>query len=199
MIHNYELGLLNPMDTEKFELHLYECDYCATQIEEFREATRLVLADDGLKSIASELVTKSDTAKGSRKITPIFRYLIAAALVLAIAIPVYYSTDVETLPGVSQVLELNPARSGSNNVIYLDQEGDVEINFFIADGYTGTVDLVITTIEGDTIMTKTGMSVSSTGSVRLPISSLKAGHYILKAMPASDEAFTERIYMFSTK
>ena len=202
MLHNYELGLLSDEDKKRFELHLYECDHCAGQVREFNDVTRYLLADEAFKGITSKIAREGEADSKPRKFTTVFRYLVAATLVLAVAFTVYKIGIYKETPRVTQTIELNPARMATDNTIYLADGGDVEIKFFVADGFEGTLDLTIVSLTGDTILSRkdfSGYAATGIGKVQLRVSRFVAGYYILTATPDSLSGVPTRVYMFRVK
>ena len=202
LLHDYELGLLSAEESRRFELHLYECDHCLKQVREFRESSRILIGDPDFREITSDLVGKARTEETSRRAFPYLNLLMAAVIVLAIAVPLYRLAFFEDIPAVTQTLELNPARAGANNIVYLDDGGSVEIKYYIADYYSGSVDLVISSVEGDTVLTRadfTEYAAPGVGTITLHTNGLSEGHYVLVVTPDAAMGVAAKTYMFRVK
>ena len=205
LLHDYELGLLSDVDRERFELHLYECDYCHEQVKEFLYVSELVRIDPDFRIISGDIAEeKSDSAKNgaTKNFYKIFKYLIAAAIIVILMTSVHHYWWKSNEPRVTQTLNLLPARAGGDDVIYLDEGGNVEINFFIADEYEGETDLMITSVAGDTVVSLKDFSSFITdglGKITIPVSSFTEGHYILTIKPSPDSGIEARVYMFRVK
>jgi hypothetical protein len=198
MLHDYELGHLSKEDRNEFELHLYECDHCASQVREFADVARIVKQDSDARGVVATL------AKPPEKTTRLFlRLLVAALLVVVIAVPVYKYTGPDDTGTVNQTLQLLPTRSGGSDVIYLDKGGSVEITFFVSESHRHGASVLLTNIEGDTITVIDNYSEISEqgfGSIILPLSELAEGHYIL-TLSSPDLPDSARMiqYMFRVK
>lgn len=202
MLHAYELDALPDDQKQQFEMHLYECDYCSDQLAEFRDTSRVMTAYSDFKDLTEGLLHEADAAAKPKKVYPFLRLLAAAVIIVALTVPVYYSLYKDQPTVAGQILELNPARSGTDNTIYLADGGNVEIRFYIADDFNGSVDLVIASVTGDTVVSESAFANQSqpgVGSIQIPVSDFVEGHYMLTAIPDSSSGLPERVYMFSVK
>ena len=205
LLHDYELGLLSADDKLRFELHLYECDYCLTQVREFAETSRIFKHDPTIREIVEALADDSDNVnRGSaRNKSSLFtRLLIAAVIVLAVSAPIYLYWSQPEQSIARQTLELLPSRSGGSNIIYLDQGGEVTISFYADEELQASADIVIAEIEGDTLLIRQNFSdfnEHGLGTITLPLSTFFTGHYMLTIKPDSETELGERIYMFRVK
>jgi hypothetical protein len=205
LLHDYELNMLLAEDRRAFELHLYECDYCLGLIHEFTDASLIILHDSEAKEIVADIANES-TDLSSRRIRKkplrLTNWLIAAAIVLALAIPSYLIWLQPQEATVVQTLELFPTRAGGSDVVYLEKGGDVEINFFAAESFRGRAYVTISNIAGDTVYSKVGFSHfnnSGLGLIRVPVSIFSPGNFKLTISPDPETGVEERTYMFRVK
>lgn len=205
MLHDYELDMLSAEDKQQFELHLYDCDYCLSLVREFMSESRIIKYDPEARKIIEEMAGDFDAVKpeGIRK-TPsnFYRFLIAAIIVLVIGIPAYWYWGQPQRLTTLQTLELLPSRAGGNDIIYLEKGGEVEIRFYVAEGFQGEADLVISSIAGDTVLQTRGFNdfnSNGLGSITLPVSKFTDGHYMLTVKPDPESGREERVYMFAVK
>jgi hypothetical protein len=203
LLHDYELGLLSEEDTDRFEMHLYECDYCLAQVREFMDISKFIAGDRDSKAIIEEAASQPEPAKAKKSSAPIIKLLIAAAIALVIFIPVYKFVLYDKPVSITQTLELLPTRTGGNDIIYLDKGGNVQISFYMADNFRGPADLTITKVNGDTVISIKGFtdfSERGIGMIKVPVTKFSAGHYMLHIIPASDvSGQNEKLYMFRVK
>lgn len=202
LLHDYELGLLSDQDTHRFEMHLYDCDYCLAQVREFTDISRILVKDPDVRALVEKVAGESGIERDKKKHSPFLKLVIAAILVVIIAIPIYRFGIYEESPGITQILELLPTRTGGSDVISIDDGGSVEIRFFMAEKFTGEVDLLIINISGDTVVNEVGFSEFNDrglGVIVLPVQEFTKGHYQLVATPCSDTSVQKRTYMFRVK
>jgi len=204
LLHIYELDLLSEEDKRRFEMHLYDCRHCLTQVQEFMDVARMIEHDPEARALVSDIAGETDTGRkrSRKKSSTFYRLLIAAVIVIVLAVPVYrYWLQPEKTAAV-QTLEFRPSRAGGSDVLYLDKGGEVEIAFFLADQYTGTATVAIVSIEGDTVVSIPDFSAfdnDGVGTVVLPMGSFDKGHYSLTIVPPAESEIHERIYMFRVK
>lgn len=203
LLHDYELGLLSEEDTHRFEMHLYECEYCLTQVRENLDVSRIIIEDQDTHALIENVAGKSEPTKVKKKSSPFLRLLIAAVLAMLIFAPVYKYLIHKEPSTVIQTLELLPARTGGNDIIYLDKGGDVRINFFFAEEFSAPVNLTILKVDGDTVLALedfTDFNRQGLGTITVPVTDFSEGHYILHIQPTSDiYGQNERQYMFKVK
>jgi hypothetical protein len=198
LLHDYELGLLSNEDNRRFEMHLYECDYCLEQVREFMDVSRIISKDPDAVALIENVAEKSD----KKKTSPYLRLLIAAILVVIVAIPVYRYGIYEVPSDEIQTLELLPTRVGGSDVIYLEKGGNVELRFFLAKEYRGAAIVTIMNIKGDTVVVIPDFSefdANGMGTIIIPISDFDEGHYSITIVPSTDSEIPDRIYMFRAK
>lgn len=198
MLHDYELGYLSEDDQYQFELHLYECEYCASQVRGFIEESRIMKTDPEARKVIA------GAAKSTPKVRKAYlRLLMAAVLVLIVAVPVYKLGMVDDVGEIHQTLELFPTRSGGTDVIYLDRDGSAEIRFYANNSFRDGADILLSRFEGDTVRHIPDFSdftEDGFGALIMPLSDLHEGHYILKISSSSGIDSTHDIqYMFRVK
>lgn len=200
LLHDYELGLLPDDDNRRFEMHLYECDYCLEQVREFMDVSKFIARDRDSKAIIEEAASQPETGKHKKNSAPFIKLLIAAVIALVIFVPIYKYIILEKPISFTQTLELLPTRSGGNDVIYLDKGGNVRISFYVADDFKGPADLTIAKVNADTVFSQksfTKFNEHGIGMVILPVTKFSEGHYTLKIIPTADVNIQdEKIYMF---
>ena len=90
LLHDYELGLLSESDKQRFELHLYECEYCLAEVRDFSDVVHILSRDPEARSIIGEMGDVSHHPSGERTTrwtTPLLRTLLAAAILAALTKP----------------------------------------------------------------------------------------------------------------
>ena len=194
MLHDYEIGLLEGDDKRQFEMHLYDCEHCLAEIQEFSEEARMMRQDADVRNAVEHLAADESTAAApdvaQQVITPkskpawFFRSLAMAAVLIAVAIPVYRYVMVSDGPEQPvQTLRLLPVRDGTANILSLAPEGTVEIQFALGAARSrGDYDVTITEATGDTVVIERGYSDftdSGQGTLLVPIAKFGEGHYFL--------------------
>ena len=190
LLYAFELGLLDESDSHDVETHLYECEECFHRARRFDGATRLLLNDPDvhadLKAEAAEDAAAGGEGEKSvapesptRKSSLLARYLLAAALLLAVGVPLYhYSTE-----QVVQRINLTPMRGGEGQMLSLDQGGIAEIHIsleMIKAG--GRFDLVLHAVDGDTVLDThafTGFDSTGMAVIEVPVRTLGPGYQML--------------------
>jgi len=202
LLHDYELGLLSEEDNHRFEMHLYECDFCLAQAKEFIDVSKILAKDPEAKALINKIAEEPEGKEGKKRTSPLLKLLIAAILVVVIAIPVYKYGINEKGPAVVQTLDFLPSRAGGSDILYLEKGGDAAINFFISEYFHGSVELVISKVGGDTILSLPDfdkINDHGMGTITLPVDDFSAGHYMLQVSPSDNSASPDRLYMFRVK
>lgn len=205
LLHDYELDMLPPEDRHRFELHLYECDYCSSQVREFIDVSHIMRHDSDAQAVIRDIsgeLSQTETERIRKRPFPFTRYLIAAVIVMMIAVPAYWYSQRTDTPSVMQSLELLSSRSGGDDIIYLEKGGDVVISFYIAENFRREPDLIISSIDGDTVFYTPGFedfNDKGLGTITLPISVFSDGHYMLTIKPDPETGLEDRVYMFRVK
>jgi len=203
LLHDYELGLLSDEDVHRFEMHLYDCDYCLAQVRDFMDVSRILTKDPDARALIESIAGGTETEKRKVHFSPFLKILIATILLAVIAVPVYRYAVHEKPSGAAQILELMQTRAGGSDVIYLEKGGDVEIDFFVNPSFQGHADIVITDLAGDTAWYKhdfANIYGHGLGKITIPISSFSEGHYIFILRPVNDTIQAAGVqYMFRVK
>jgi len=203
LLHDYELGLLSDEDAHRFEMHLYDCDYCLAQVRDFMDVSRILSDDPDARAMIESIAGSTKPEKHKRHFSPFLRILIAAVLFVVIAVPVYRYAIHDKLRADVQTLDLMPTRAGGGDVIYLEQGGNVDISFFVNSSFQGHADIVITDLAGDTAWYKhnfADINGRGLGEITLPVSSFSEGHYIFILRPVNDTIQAAEVqYMFRVK
>jgi hypothetical protein len=202
MLHDFELNLLSEDDKRRFEMHLYDCEYCLEQVREFMDVSKILARDPDAIALIEKVAAESGE-KDKKPFTPFLKILVAAILVVVIILPIYRYALHKTPPEVVQTLELRPTREGGSDVIYLEKGGDIAINFYVADDFKGPANIVISKVSGDTVLSLqnfTDFDDRGLGSIKLPVTEFTEGHYSLHIIPSSGSGLQkERLYMFRVK
>ena len=206
LLHDYELGLLSESDKQRFELHLYECEYCLAEVRDFSDVVHILSRDPEARSIIGEMGDVSHHPSGERTTrwtTPLLRTLLAAAILLAVAVPTYLYFQ-ERAENSVQTLHFSQTRSGGSDVVYLSRGGELRVDFAVSEALRGeSLDIRVIRVGADTL-TKiprfSDVSDEGTGSITLPLSSFQEGHYILSISPSGDTTGSQTTqYMFRVK
>jgi len=200
LLHDYELGFLSDEARQRFELHLYDCDHCLKECRSFADVSQLISDDSEARELISRLVAKDSPKKTAPSI---LKFLLAAALMCVLAIPTYWYGFRDEKVGTFQTLELLPSRAGGSNIIYFADGGDVRINFHTQSNTRDTVDLLISNINGDTVLFDPGFSDFNEwglGTIELPVDMFAEGHYSLLLSFPTDSTDVHHVqYMFRVK
>jgi hypothetical protein len=203
LLHDYELGLLSDEDNCRFEMHLYECDYCLAQVREFMDVSRILARDPDARAMVDKVAGESESKKERKKHSPYLRLLIAAVLIVIVIVPIYRYGIYEEPTDVLQTLELLPARTGGSDIIYLKKGGNVAISFYVVDEFQGTANLMISKVDGDTMLSLEDFSDFNElglGTITIPVTDFSEGHYMLIIEPLGDSTTVHDIrYMFRVK
>lgn len=184
MLYAYEIGMLSDEETTEMELHLCECDSCFQNASEFQNFADLIRKSSKIR----ERIHKDANSKQSSHIT---RTLLIAAIVIAVAIPVYYvSIDFDQVQ-VAQELLLLPDRGSSDAIVSLAGSDIVEVSFVIEGAAQGDVyQILVRSIAQDTIYINeefSGFKANGVGSIQLALSDLRAGRHTLDVLELIDE------------
>ncbi len=208
LIHGYELGVLEGDELEKFQLHLMECDYCFSQVQDFEDYMRVFQGSDTVKKMI-EMWDRDQATRPSfgRRLTQylwprtpfFFRPIVPYLLVLIMILPVYFgfrslieSPSIESL----QSIRLTPMRSNSDNVVSLGLDRDVVVAFAVPEGVESYT--VIITAEGtDAAIFRrqlTGVNEFNMGELLLPLEKLALGNYRLSVVGQGVTAAADTLY-----
>ena len=121
----YELGALPAEETERFETHLLQCDYCFNELTNFRQQTTLLANDPEVRSVTeakARKVAKSESFAGRLRLALwpkapfVLKPAVAYLLVLLMIVPAYLGLKRQQgfdIGEVSQTLELVQTRGTS--------------------------------------------------------------------------------------
>ena len=197
MLHDYELDHLKDEDRSLFELHILECDYCASKVRELAEAARLIRHDTDIKNVVATM------AESKKRTTTLFsRVLLAAILVIVVGLPVYKFMLLDRTEPIGQTIHLRPNRSGGN-VVDRERGGSVEIKFYANEVLRRNATILITTMQSDTILMRDNFSDFSDdglGTIVVSLSDLLDEQYILTiTSPDQFDAALENQYTFRVR
>ncbi len=203
ILHAYELGILSDPDREIIELHMMKCEHCFNKSLKFKKTARLLREDEDIKGeikrIDSEKPHKTSTLASliywlwpEKPKSVLLKPAIIIGLILIISYPAYKTfleKDVTIQP--VQILNLYPFRGGQQNVISLDKNGQIVINFVCESAEPGKFyGVTVKTEEGAITFADdrfTGFNASGMGSVRIPSNDFRKGRYSLAVTDMSDE------------
>jgi hypothetical protein len=203
MLHAWELGMLSKDDRQGFEMHLLQCDACASEADQFFKASRLLRNDPDFRPSEDELPMdrlSGDSKPGTFR-RDVTRVLLAVAAVLILAVPVYLwmgSPSQESAP--VQQLKLVPIRGGGENAVRREVGGTVEIRFYV-EGASAALPcrVKVSTQHGLSVYTNnkfSDFSSSGTGVFVLRVDDLETGQYTLTVSPAGDSLNILQTYNF---
>ena len=203
----YEQGLLLPEETSRIEEHLYECDECFNEAASFSGAASLLRRSPAVREEIDRLAGLPESAE-EKKTEPsssagFLKYLLAAAVIVFLAAPIYWfglrTDNLRTL----QTLELLPNRSSEHNIIYFADGGDVRISFYAQSDASDTIDLLISNLNGDTVFFDPGFSDFNEwgmGTIVLPVGMFEEGHFsLLLSFPSDSTDVHEVQYLFRVR
>lgn len=197
MLYAYELGMLTDNDALALEHHLYECNHCFRNAEEFKQAALLLRRSPVIRS---EIANEARSSGKSRLV----RLLLVAAAVFILAVPVYKFGIQERPSDVRQVLYLAPVRDNTHSVISLDQGGIAEIRFVLEGaGESDTHRVTIETRRGSVLYSDEdflGFNEYGQGVITLPVVEFEKGYYSLKITDIeNNDTLTLAEYPFRVK
>lgn len=214
MLHAFELGMLSDANREKLEIHLLECDHCFEKANDLRDAAVLLKDDSDVKRLIDQIDKKKELSKPARhKILNLLwpekpRYILAKPLVililfLIVSYPIY-RFGVYQPSRYQQTINLFPMRGGNFDIISLENDGEVIINFVYENAEPDNIyHITISTRDGDIIYSDdkfSGFNGSGLGSITLPVGKFDRGRYALSiADPASDNRDSTSTYYFKAE
>ncbi|UCC45741.1 MAG: zf-HC2 domain-containing protein [Candidatus Zixiibacteriota bacterium] len=200
MLHAFELGLLTEEDRQQFEMHLLECEYCFSQVEDFLPASKMMRHDPDVRPgddemrdlLAADASREEDVTSVSGKTWSRYsRFLALAAMLIVVGVPSYWLLFRETAaPPTVQVISLTPVRGGTPAVLYLEDGGIAEIRFTV-EGVEMGADIKVRIIvrSGDVVYEADYdevADVSGNGVISLPMTDFEPGFYKLIFLQPSD-------------
>ena len=203
LLHAYELKSLSPEETEQFELHLLECDYCFNEVSSMVDEIGALLYDDSVKETTAELAGQSiqsgDQPAGFwRYLWPIktpfvFRPAFIYTLLLIALIPAVIGLNLTSSDRVRPIQSIGLVQIRSAEIMSLDRSkgGDAIVNF-ILDSYTNGDNLSVTIIsaKGEVVYIDTnfiGIDDRGIGRLYLAIDEFKEGKYTLEVVNKQKE------------
>jgi hypothetical protein len=169
------------------------------------DVSRIMIHDSDAKHLVESLTGEEEKRDAAERKawTPSTKLLIAAAIVLVLAVPVYRFWLQPEHAAVVQTLELLPTRTTGSDVVYLEKGGEVEITFFAGEELRTSADIVIAEFEGDTVLVRPEFSdfnEQGLGTLTLPVSEFSLGHFVLVVNPIVGDTVSQEIhYMFRVK
>jgi hypothetical protein len=147
LLYAYELGALPEEDVEKFELHLFECEYCLNELNASENMSRLLRMDQQIMKITETELQKQGRAepflarlwkllwpRGNLILKPALAYL----LILLLLTPAYHGIvkrDTQKVRVASQSIELIPPIRGEAEMKVIDKKLGEQANIaFYFDG-----------------------------------------------------------------
>ena len=196
LLHAWELGFLDEKESEEFEVHLLDCDYCNDKALELRDEMVLMRRSDEARDTIHDICPIDSDKK---KTSNLFRLAAIAATVVIMILAIYSFLSRSGAQRASQELRLYPMRSSSTNVIKAEFPGNVRIKFVLGGAVAGrTYKLSVIDDHGETLWTNpqfADFNSSGLGEIYLPTDSLKVGVYTLEiAFP--DRPAPLQIYHF---
>jgi len=203
MLHAWELGLLSDDDRQRFELHLLQCELCSDEAVQFTQSAKLLREDPEFRPMAGESVDREAAGIPLKAATRrhITRVLLAAAVVLVVAIPVYRMVfSPHEIPAVVQKLNLIPVRGESNNTVTRIPDANLEIRFYV-EGATESHTYRVTVLRQASVTVYdnerfNSFSGSGVGTMILPMRDLDAGLYTLIVRSVADASTVLQEYNF---
>jgi len=208
LLHAYELGILDDQDQRKFETHLMTCNHCFEEANELMPAVMLLNRASEVRDVAREAVKLVREDENSRKSIfdwlfsmPLVRYAAAAAILIAVAVPVMRYSLLPSSP--DQEIFLSPVRSSDNVIVNLETGGEVAFNFVM----TGTsekseCEVSIYSRNGDTVFSDdsfVGFDEEGQAAVQLDASVFTTGIYVLSISGCSTSKDSVRQYYFMVR
>ena len=195
----YELGMLTDDERQELELHLYNCEACFNDIDQFANWSEYLRNS---QRIRDSILADSPPATKSR--TAITRFVLLTAVIIIIAVPVYKFWYDERSSEIVQQLKLVPVRSQTNNIIHLDRGGTAKIQFVVEGAVVeNPLQVAIISRAGDTVYTDENFmnfTVQGKGILELPVDSFEPGFYTLKISDSSRHLTDSMIqYPFKVK
>ena len=214
LLHAYELNALSEEDTERFEIHLLECEHCFEQLKSFEREASLLTTDEGVKELIGEFATEgypqaeSFLKKLWRYIWPetplLFKPALAYLLILLLIIPAYRGLmrlTKDSIRPVDQTILLTPLRSTEEATFEIGRGGDGEISFVFEDAVAGQSYQVAIESEDGRVVYKNDtfreFDAHKTGRLILPLVKMKPGGYrLVISDPRAEPPLNRKEYNF---
>jgi hypothetical protein len=202
MLHDYELHLLSVEDERIFELHIFECEHCREQLRTFSDVSRIIRHDPDARALIDSVGREQadvESSASKKKFSPYLKLLVAAIIIIVAIVAIRQAWWLPREMAAVQNLEFLPSRTGGGDILNLDNGGQAKITFFVAEGFQGKADIIVASIDGDTVLNRTGFSEFSKkglGTIELPVDEFAIGHYVLTIRWISDTAIQNQTYFF---
>jgi hypothetical protein len=174
-----ELAMLDDEERQELELHLYECDACYHDLDQFAGWAEYLRHSD---KIRDSVLADGDQSGEKSKIWKLTPFLVGIAAVLVLVIFGYRHWWQAPEVGITQQITLVPSRAAGNNAIGRKLGGDVKIVFVAEGARPGRdYDVSIAARQGTVVHKKTfsKFNESGQGSIVVPVSIFETGFYNL--------------------
>lgn len=210
--HAYEIGALSVEDTEKFEIHMLECEACYEEVSQFDDAAELMRSDVEIRREVRQAADAGETRPSlvSTLIkylwpeTPlVFKPAVAFFALALLVYPAYRGMQGSGDSGLREIqsVSLLPNRSLSNASFLASPGQDGLISFVFPGAEVGMeYRLVIESSDGDEVMSIdsfTGFDQYETGRIVVPLGRLDDGSYrLVISDQVGADPYHEQIYVF---
>jgi phage shock protein PspC (stress-responsive transcriptional regulator) len=210
--HAYELGALSVEDTEKFEIHLLECESCFESVREFERAATLMRTDTEIRQNVRMVVDGISQRKSLlpslvRYLWPqtplVFKPAVAFFVMALLIYPAYLGMRGSGDSGMRQIqsISLLPTRASTGAVLKASSGQDGLISFVYPGAIKGHVyRLAIESEDGKVVMSEdsfAGFDEYETGYIVIPIDRFGKGTYRLVISDTeSTNNYSEQVYVF---
>lgn len=192
LLHAYELKQLSESDTERFELHLLECESCFSEIKKFDKAAELVATDPDIREALREVITEicvseSIWVKIWKYLWPdtkgVFKPALAYFMIILLIYPAYVGIKEISSNKIRPVhsLYLVSERSSKTEVLSIDK--DLVIGFVYRGAEVSKrYNIILKSNNNDIIFEDdnyTDFNENEVGKLFLPFNKLKTGNYRL--------------------
>jgi hypothetical protein len=215
LLHAYELKSLTPEETDRFELHLLECDHCFNEVSSMVDEIGTMLYDEPTKQAITDLagqpLPSAEPVSFWRHFWPFRTPLllrpgfIYALLVIAL-IPAYIgvSSLITSKAHPIQSIGLYQTRSVEIPILDKSRGSDAVINFLL-DNFSRN-DILSVTIKGNDGRAVyanenfTGVDDQGIGRLYLEFDRFKAGSYTLEVINRKQQSPADRsVFEFTIK
>ena len=201
MLYAWELDMLDEAGTDLVQEHLLECEHCNRKALAFESAARVFRHDPDVRPVVAELSqTEKPTETAPVRRFPLRRYMLAAALILAIGVPIYRLALSPGPPSEAiQRLNLVPVRGSRIEPIHLEHGGTVELRFYVKGATSASAyHVTITTDDGDTTFAEADFSAfdpPGSGFVALPVHTFDVGLHHLQVADSSGTRLAHYVFL----
>lgn len=212
MLHAFEIGILSADDKDRFVAHLLECEYCFERVRSMQGAVALMRHDPDVRDEFEAAVSSVDSSRPVSRLwwrtmaaMPLVRFAAAAALVLAVAIPLFYSLDNNFEEGrIFQTVTLSPTRSAGTNIVRLGHGDAVKVRFVMPGANeSSTAVIELFSNKGTAVYVNRDFGSfdgDGVGEIVVPLADLSAGIYQFTVRDNQGDFETaQRTYVISVK